>query len=77
MRTYCVTQRILLDALWCPTWEGNPKEIQSDKWILQVKGGNGETGRERMAIWWNVQKMGEEWELGRLQELKMTSAARS
>ena len=29
-----------------------------------------------MAIWWNVQKMGEKWELGRIQEPKMTGASR-
>jgi len=26
MRTDCVAQRILLNALWRPKWEGNPKK---------------------------------------------------
>ena len=26
MRTYCIAQGILLKALWCPRWEGNPRE---------------------------------------------------
>ena len=25
MRTYCIAQGTLLNALWCPKWEGNPK----------------------------------------------------
>ena len=25
MKTYCIPQGILLNALWWPKWEGNPK----------------------------------------------------
>ena len=25
MITYCIAQGTLLNALWCPKWEGNPK----------------------------------------------------
>ena len=26
MRTYCIAQKIPLNALWRPKWEGNPKK---------------------------------------------------
>ena len=26
MRAYCIAQATLLNALWCPKWEGNPKK---------------------------------------------------
>ena len=26
MRTYCIAQGTLLNALWGPKWEGNPKK---------------------------------------------------
>ena len=26
MRTYCITQGTLMNALWWPKWEGNPKK---------------------------------------------------
>ena len=25
MGTYCIAQGTLLNALWCPKWEGSPK----------------------------------------------------
>ena len=26
MRTYCITEETLLNALWGPKWQGNPKQ---------------------------------------------------
>ena len=35
MKTYCIAQETLLNALWWPKWEGNPKkEIYVYIWLI-------------------------------------------